>query len=490
MPIKSNGITRFRRPLLVLLALAAAVEAMGKPVFPLHSAANGRYLVDRKGAPFLMIGDAPHSLIVNLDTADETTYLVNRGKNGFNSLWIELLCNSYTGGPGMEEQPSLLERLRAWTKHTDASQANYGHDINNNNPFTNTLPGGYYDLSTPNPAYWSHVDWLAQTAATNGLQCFFTPLDEGGWMKTALANGTNGCFQYGRFLGNRYQDYPNIFWCMGNDFQNWRMPTNDAVILAIANGIRSADTHHPMTIELNFWTSDSLADPKWAPEVSVDGIYTYYMPYTESLAGYNRANHVPCLFLESNYEFENNTGRQPPVPLVLRLQEYESLLSGCLAGHMYGNHYTWTFASDWQSHLDTAGSAQLRLFSHFFTNVSWFNLVPDQAHRLVTSGYGTFDTNNDFRLTANNYATAAQSPDGTLGVVYCPKSTTLTLCLTNFAGPVTAKWYDPTAGAYAPAAGSPFANTIGVTNLPTPGNNAAGDPDWVLLLEAGSSTNH
>ncbi|HXC35040.1 MAG TPA: DUF4038 domain-containing protein, partial [Candidatus Acidoferrales bacterium] len=402
----------------------------------------------------------------------------------------ELLCDSYTGGPGTEDPPGLRDRLRALVRHAAVGQANYGHDIYNNNPFTNTLADGHYDLTAPNPAYWSHVDWLVRAAATNGLQCFLTPLDEGGWTKTSLSNGTNGCYDYGRFLGNRYKDDPNIFWNMGNDLQDWSTATNDALILAIAHGIKSADTNHPMTVELNYQASDSLTDSQWASEISVNGIYTYYVPYVESLVGYNRTNYLPCLFLEGNYEFENNNGRQPPGPRVLRLQEYWSLLSGCLAGHMYGNHYTWTFPGDWQSHLNTPGAAQLTYFKDFFTKVSWFNLVPDQSHKFVTSGYGTFNTNNDFLLTADNYVTAAQSPDGTLGIAYCPKSTTLTLCLTNFAGPVVAKWYDPAAGTYAPIAGSPFANTIVATNLATPGNNSAGDPDWVMLLETASSTKH
>jgi hypothetical protein len=155
---------------------------------------------------------------------------------------------------------------------------------------------------------------------------------------------------------------------------------------------------------------------------------------------------------------------------------------------MYGNHFTWSFAGGWQSRFDTAGVAQLRYFENFFTHANWFDLVPDQSHKLVTSGYGTFNTTKDFLLTGNDYVTAALSQDGTRGVVYCPKNTTLTLCLTNFAGPVTAKWYDPSAGTYSPVAGSPFANTIVAKNVATPGNNAANDPDWVMLLKAGSAT--
>jgi hypothetical protein len=66
--------------------------------------------------------------------------------------------------------------------------------------------------------------------------------------------------EYGQFLGNRYKDSPNIIWNLGNDFQNWATATNDSVILAIADGIKSVDTNHLMTIELNYLVSESLDD--------------------------------------------------------------------------------------------------------------------------------------------------------------------------------------------------------------------------------------
>jgi Protein of unknown function (DUF4038) len=101
------------------------------------------------------------------------------------------------------------------------------------------------------------VDYIVQTAAANGLQCVFTPLDQGGWTQTSLRNGTNRCYEYGQFLGNRYKNSPNIIWNLGNDFQNWATQQNDAVILAIADGIESVDTNHLMTIELNSMVSES-----------------------------------------------------------------------------------------------------------------------------------------------------------------------------------------------------------------------------------------
>ncbi len=448
-----------------LMVVANAPAAPATPAYPLRASANGRYLVDSNNTPFLVIGDAPHSLIVNLNSSDAASYLRNRGSNGFNNLWIELLCDGYTGGPGSE------------------GNANYGHDIYGNNPFTSTLPGAYYDLTTPNPAYWSNADYIVRTAGTNGLQCFLTPLDQGGWTQTSLANGSNRCYAYGQFLGSRYANSPNIFWNLGNDFEDWGTATNDDVILAIAKGILSKDTNHLMTIELNYTVSQSLDDPNWQPVVSVNGVYTYAPTYAESYAAWNKTN-MPALLLEANYEFENNNSALPAPAgdYVLRQQEYWSLLGGCLAGHMYGNHYTWTFTSGWQTELNTPGAVQLGYFRGFFTNLVWYSLVPDQSHRLVTAGYGTYNS-TDLDIEVINYATAALSTDGTLGVVYAPRNATLTVAMTNFIGPVTARWFDPSTNAFTAIAGSPFNNTI-TTNLATPANNAEGDHDWVLLLEA------
>jgi hypothetical protein len=477
---------RLQAILSLLISLEFVATAAATPAYPLKRSANGRYLVDSDNVPFLIIGDAPHSILANLNNADATSYLANRGSNGFNALWIELLCDSYTGGAGTE------------------GSANYGHDVNGNNPFTSTLTGDYYDLTMPNSAYWSHVDYIVQTADTNGLQCVFTPLDQGGWTQTSLRNGTKRCYEYGQFLGNRYKDSPNIIWNLGNDFQNWATQQNDAVILAIADGIKSADTNHLMTIQLNGDLSESQDDPNWIPRITANGVYTYHPTYDETLVAYNKPNLMPVLFLEGHYEYEN-VGGEFGTPNVLRRQEYWSLTSGALAGHMYGNHYTWTFASGWQSylktagvkhilysflrygisgwqsHLETAGMKQLIYFKNLLSSRRWYDLVPDRSHTLLTAGYGTYTPRGN--VSDSDYATAANTPDGTLAMVYTPVRHTLTIALTNFSSSVTARWYDPTANRFAAIPGSPFPN-IETHNFTTPGKNSAGDGDWMLVLEA------
>jgi Protein of unknown function (DUF4038)/Putative collagen-binding domain of a collagenase len=454
MACEVRGLCALRPFGVFLLGLFLSVGAPAAD-YPLRASADGPYLVDSHNVPFLVVGDAPHSLIVNLSDADAVAYLGNRASNGVNSVWVEALCVAYTGG------------------RADGSM------LDGTTPFTNTISGGYWDLTAPREAYWSHVDCIVQTAAANGIQVLLTPLDEGGLSDTALANGTNRCHRYGQFLGERYKNLPNILWQNGNDFQDWGTADCDAVITSIALGIKDTDTNHLHTVQLNYPVSDSLEDPNWWPIVSVNGVYTYYPTYDECLVAYNRTNCIPVLFLEGHYEYENVSGEMG-TPNVLRRQEYWSLLSGSLAGHLYGNYYTWTFAGGWESYLNSPGITQLGYFRGLFSPREWYRLVPDQAHSLLTAGYGTYATGGN--VSDSDYATAARTPDGTLAVVYTPVGNTLTIAMTNFAGSLTARWFDPSANTFTVISGSPFTN-IGTHDFTTPGTNSAGDEDWVLLME-------
>ena len=71
---------------------------------------------------------------------------------------------------------------------------------------------------------------------------------------------------------------------------------------------------------------------------------------------------------------------------------------------------------------------------------------------------------------------------GRLVLAYTPVAHTLTVNMTKLAASATARWFDPSVGTYTSISGSPFANT-GTRNFTTPGNNSAGDGDWVLVLE-------
>jgi hypothetical protein len=146
------------------------------------------------------------------------------------------------------------------------------------------------------------------------------------------------------------------------------------------------------------------------------------------------------------------------------------MLAGA-TGQLYGNGYTWGLTEkDWKDHFDTKAVAELGYMAKFFGSGPWSQLVPDQDHRFVTDGFGTYSSGGD--VLDNDYATAALTLDGTFGVVYVPTSGTLTIDQSKLASGATAQWFDPSDGSFRPAA-APFK---------TPGKNSAGDEDWVLVF--------
>jgi len=292
-------------------------------------------------------------------------------------------------------------------------------------------------------------------------------------------NGPAGCREFGRYVGGRYQGFDNLLWLHGNDYQKWRDPANDAAVTAVARGIKDKDARHLHTIELDFEVSGSLDDPNWAPIIGLCASYTYYPTYAQVLKDYNRSNFMPVCLIESDYEFERES-----TPATLRRQEYWANLSGA-TGQMYGNGFTWPFKAGWKTNLDTPGAIQMAYVKALLEARAWFDLVPDQAHKVVTAGYGTFDgtttEGNHFNMTSD-YVTAGRTPDGSLALAYLPTFRPITVDLTQLRGPAAAQWYDPSCGRYSAIAGSPFANSGRHVFIP-PRHNADGDDDWVLVLE-------
>ena len=434
---------------IALAGFSTGVFAAG-PDYPLKVSTNHRYLIDQKSAPFLIVGDSPQALIGNLSVNQAKKFIANRARYGVNTLWINLLCDSYT-----------------------ACNAD-GTTFDGIAPFT--VAG---DLSTPNPAYFARADAMINLAASYGMTVLLDPIETGGWLGVLQANGMSKAAAYGRYLGQRYKNFKNIIWMSGNDFQSWRNPSDNALVAAVAKGIKQEDTNHLHTAELDYYVSATLDDPAFKNIAELDAVYTYRPTYAKILSEYRRAQPRPIFMVEANYEFEQNGGTDGGSLLNLRHQEYWTMLSGA-TGQLYGSAYSWRLQSGWQTNLNTPGMLQLSFMRRLFASRKWYMLVPDHAHKAVTAGFGVFSDSDS--ITTDTYATAARTPDGSLLIVYMPTIRTITVDMTRMAGSSRAYWYDPTDGTFAAIAGSPFSNS-GSRHFRPPGQNKGGDGDWVLLIE-------
>jgi hypothetical protein len=447
--------SRFRlRALLAVCLLATAAAHAASVTYPLRKSTNGRFLVDAAGVPFMLVGDSPQALMVNVSESEADTFFADRQAHGFNTVWIDLICTTYTGG------------------RADASTRD-GVD-----PFTALIPStSSYDLGTPNEPYFAHVDRVLRLAANHGLLVLLDPIETGGFLDTLRDNGVSGARAYGRYLGQRYKNVDNILWSNGNDFLSWQTASDDAVVLEVARGILDFDTRHMHTVEFGYPSSSSLDDANWTSIVGLNSTYTYFPTYALLEQDYARANFRPNFLAEARYELEGAS------PSDLRRQEYWAMTSGA-TGQVYGNYYTWQFISGWQTHVDTPGAIQMAYLVALFGPRAWYALVPDTTHTLLTAGFGTYSDTGS--VSDNDYATAARTSDGSLAIVYAPTVRSLTVNMARLSAPAVTRWYDPSNGTFVSIPGSPFANS-GSRNFTPPGNNAAGDGDWVLILETSHS---
>ncbi|MFI9386857.1 DUF4038 domain-containing protein [Kutzneria sp. NPDC052558] len=411
--------------------------------WPTSASADGRYLLDQLGRPYLISGDSPQGLFVTMSQEQAEDYFADRRAGGFNALWINSLVPPDQGG------------------HPDDAT------FDGITPFTTAG-----DMATPNPAYWDRAEQMVAAARDEGLTIWLTPVETCGHLQLLRDNGIDKAHAFGQFLGKRFAKYPNIVWFNGCDLQTWQDPNDRALTQAVARGLKETDPDHLQTVELNYLTSGSLDDPSWRQYIQIDSAYTYYPTYAQVLKEYNRENPLPAYMVEANYEDEHDyTG-----PKTLRRQEYWTMTSGA-TGQFYGSTWTWQFKPGWEDHVDTQGTREFKLMTDLFASSRWYDLAPDQDHSFLVDGYGTFSAVGS--VNDNDYATAARTADGRLAVIYLPTARTITVDMSKMRPGAVAFWYDPTDGRYR-LASPPIGR--GAVSFTPPGRNHGGDDDWVLRI--------
>ena len=372
-------------------------------IFPL-SVSNG-LLKTNSGLPFLIVGDSPWYLIQGPDREGAEKYLENRSQKRINSIVLCLI----------------------------ASELNGSEDAYGNIPFL--IPD---DFTTPNNAYFDHVDFVLSRARDKGIEVFLYPawlgFDAGnghpeGWYSQVIANGPAKMYQYGRYLGTRYKDFKNIIWVMGGDCS----PASAIdEIREMVRGIEETAGPQIFSVQNSRFSSGIT---EYSNENWIDLNTTYADHSTTAkylLADHNRD--FPFYFTEGSYE---NAGVSS---VNIRSQMYLPVLMGS-TGYFFGNNPLYAFSDGWDGQLilESQGSKDLKRSAQFFASRSWANLIPDKDHTLLTAGAGDVNT--------SKYAAAALMKDASTAIVYTPDNRQLTVNLTRISGTQTrAWWYQPSTG--------------------------------------------
>jgi hypothetical protein len=194
---------------------------------------------------------------------------------------------------------------------------------------------------------------------------------------------------------------------------------------------------------------------------------------------------LPAFLKETSYE---HSPFSPGDPASVRKAQWWAVLSGGTTGLLYGNEEIWPFVDGtWQSALQDPGALDMARMASFLSSIAWQKLVPSElsgVRQLVTSANGTQSGEPD------NYVAAAEANDGTLLVAYVPPyesgSQTVTFDLQSMAGTTRARFWDPTSAQYTYA--GRFGNGPSTT-LTTPGANAGGANDWLVVFDLASGSN-
>jgi hypothetical protein len=411
---------------------------------------SGRYFLDQYGKPILVKGDSPWALMTRVSPTEAKFWFTDREKRGFNAAIISLVGAIGNGGPSSDG--STFDGLR---------------------PFVNG------DVLMWQEPYWQRVMTYLRMAADHGITVMLYPID--GWTigNSFVPKSFAQCNEYGRKVAEYFRDLPNIVWMSGGDYipatKDLRRGSDvDHCIDAMMRGIRESGDGRPFSMQLAGEKSISNDNPYWADRIDWNFVYTYYPTYRAVLEAYGRHPRIPAVMGEANYEGENNQPDSlPTTNQTLRRQVLWALTSGA-AGEFVGSH-DWTFNAGWERRLSTPAVTQIAKLRNLVSELPWWQLEPDKEHTLVTGGRGTeLTTDIPVDVLDNDYATAAKTPDGSVAVLYLPTSRMISVNRAALPADSQAVWIDPTSGQSQPIHLMP--------QLTTPGNNAGGDSDWILLL--------
>ena len=419
----------------------------------LKVSSNHRFLEFENGKSFFYLGDTAWELFHRLDKQEVDKYLENRREKGFTV--IQAVALSELDGlntPNMEGEKPLI----------------------NNDP------------TKPNEKFFAHIDWVIKKAGEKGLFIGLLPtwgdkVDKQWGVGPVIFNKENAAV-YGKWIGNRYKDYPNIIWINGGDRPGGG--NNFAIWNALANGIKSVDKNHLMTFHPSGFSSSSQVfhQEDWLDFNMMQTGHSErsYAVYKKLMIhDYNLKPVKPTFDGEPRYE-DHPHNWNPEVlgwfdDADVRQAAYWSLFTGAF-GHTYGCHAIWQMLApgrepvgyarhSWIADLDLPGASDMINVRRLIESRPMTERVP--AQELVANDYMP-ETDYIVATKGKNYA-----------FVYIPTGSEASINLDKLGwAQSVAWWYNPRTGESNKL--KEFTNK-GIQQF-KPESGGRGN-DWVLILD-------
>jgi len=427
---------------------------------------NKRFLVFEDGTPFFYLGDTGWELLHRLSKTDTEKYLENRREKGYTVIQAVALAElDGLNTPNAEGEKPLL----------------------NNDP------------TKPNEKYFAHVDWVVKKAAEKGIFIGLLPTWGDKWNKKwgegpEIFTPENAKI-FGKFLGNRYKNSPNIIWILGGD-RPVETDIHKQIIQEMADGLRQGDGGNHLT---SFHPSGGSGSTQYFSNETTlldfnmrqnGHSLSYTERYHQTSDDYNLTPVKPVLDSEPVYEDHpinfNPDQNGHSVAADVRRPLYWNLFQGA-CGHTYGHHSVWQmYAPDkqainrplmpWNEAIDQPGAAQMIYGRLLMESRPFLTRIPDNSI-IVTDNVPTSVPG------AGAYQfVATRDQDGTYAMIYAPVGRKFSVKMDVIKGKdVNAWWYNPRNGK-ATLIGK-FANTGTKAFIsPEPGEST----DWILVLDDAS----
>ena len=453
---------RILSALLAAVCLCAGQAAQDAGRLPrLKVSENRRYLVTENGQPFFWLGDTAWELFHRATREDAERYLRNRSRLRFTVIQAVALAEM----DGLHVPNAYGER-----------------PLRDNDP------------TTPNDAYFAHVDWIVARANALGLYIGLLPTWGDKWNKKwgvgpEIFTPVNAAV-YAEWLGRRYRD-AGVIWILGGD----RPVETDAhrdILRAMGRGLRKGDggahliTLHPtggqgsaQAFHDEDWLDFNMRQNGHAPE--------FTGRYDRTRADYDRTPVKPVLDGEPIYEDHpvsfDAAKLGHSVAADVRRPLYWDLFSGAF-GHTYGHHSVWQFWTaerqpvnnpllPWTEAIEQPGAAQMQHARALLESRPFLTRIPADdvivTGRVATSVPGA----GRYRFVAT------RDTDRTYAMVYAPIGRSFSVRMDVISGrQVRAWWFSPRDGT-AKAIGT-FPNT-GEREFTPPDKGEV--LDWVLVLD-------